>query len=73
MVYDNGESVLGVVKDLRRYLTENCDESWEVEEMIEELKCFEDETIVMINYNGGMGYTMDWWIKENKVELKEEK
>lgn len=74
MIYDNGEIVLGKVKDLRKYLAENCEDYEEVKDIIDELKYFKDDNIIVaINYDNGMGYTIDWWTNEHKVILKEEK
>ena len=37
-------------------------------EILEELKDFKDNTIVAINYDNGMGYSIDYWEKEDIVK-----
>lgn len=70
-VYDNGEMVLGTKKDLVKYLNNNLatsDMEEEIYEILEDLKDLEDNTIVAINYDCGMGYTIDYWQENDKVK-----
>lgn len=71
-LYDNGEILLGRKKDIvnqiyNNMLEEENDE--EYNEILEDIKDFEDNTIIAINYDHGMGYSIDWW--EEKDEVKD--
>ena len=56
------------VKELtREQLINNAEETWEIEDIIEELKEFEDNTIVAINYDNGMGYSIEYWTTKDKI------
>ena len=57
-IYDNGRLCLGEVGKIRQQLIDNAEETWEIEDILEELKEFEDNTIVAINYDNGMGYSI---------------
>lgn len=75
-VYDNGEIILGSKKDLVKYLNNNLttsDMEEEIYEILEDLKDLENNTIVAINYDMGMGYSIDYWQENDKVkEFKNE-
>ena len=64
-IYDNGEICLGEVGKIRQQLIDNAEETWEIEDILEELKEFEDNTIVAINYDSGMGYSIEYWTKKD--------
>ena len=71
-VYDNGEMLLGMVQDVKKYLIENRElddeeQDFEVKEMIEELEELGNNYIVMINYSFGMGYYLDKWHIESDL------
>jgi len=68
-IYDNGEILLGKVKDIIEYTKKQGTIDEEMEEILQDLKDFEDNTIVAINYDNGMGYTIDYW--DEKDILKE--
>ncbi len=73
-IYDNGELLLGTKKDILDYWKNNAvniDSDFE-EEVKEDLKDLKDDTIVCINYDNGMGYTIDYWDNKDIVN-KEEK
>ena len=40
-VYDNGTMVLGQVRIVEKYLIENAEESWETEDILQDLKVSE--------------------------------
>lgn len=70
-IYDNGTMVLGNVKNMKVYLLENFnleDEDIYDKELFEFLDTLSDETIVAINYDNGMGYSMDYWNKDSIVK-----
>lgn len=68
-IYDNGEILLGKVKDIIEYTKKQGTIDEEMEEILQDLKDLEDNTIVAINYDNGMGYTIDYW--DEKDILKE--
>lgn len=65
-IYDNGEILLGKVKDIIEYTKKQETIDEETEEILQDLKDLEDNTIVAINYDNGMGYTIDYW-DENDI------
>ena len=70
-IYDNGKMCLGEVGKIRQYLIDNAEETWEIEDILEELKEFEDNTIVAINYDNGMGYSIEYWTTKDIITQKE--
>ena len=64
-IYDNGRVCLGEVEKIRQKLIENTNEEWEIEDILEELKELENDTIVAINYDNGMGYLIEYWTKKD--------
>lgn len=70
-IYDNGRLCLGEVGKIRQQLIDNAEETWEIEDILEELKEFEDNTIVAINYDNGMGYSIEYWTKKDIITQKE--
>lgn len=64
-IYDNGRVCLGEVGKIRQELIENANEEWEIKDILEELKELEDNTIVAINYDNGMGYSIEYWTKKD--------
>lgn len=64
-IYDNGEILLGEVKKIKEYTLKQynngiIDEEFKVD-VLNDLKDFKDNTIVAINYDNGMGYSIDYW------------
>ena len=70
-IYDNGRLCLGEVGKIRQQLIDNAEETWEIEDILEELKEFEDNTIVAINYDNGMGYSIEYWTIKDIITQKE--
>jgi hypothetical protein len=66
-IYDNGRLCLGEVGKIRQQLIDNAEGTWEIEDILEELKEFEDNTIVAINYDNGMGYSIEYWTTKDKI------
>lgn len=68
-IYDNGSLMLGnvqmVIMEVERQKRENIDMlDADMEEMLKDLKELRDidyEMVVCINYDNGMGYTIDYW------------
>ena len=69
-IYDNGRLCLGEVGKIRQQLIDNAEETWEIEDILEELKEFEDNTIVAINYDNGMGYSIEYWTTKDITTQK---
>lgn len=70
-IYDNGRLCLGEVGKIRQQLIDNAEETWEIEDILEELKEFEDNTIVAINYDNGMGYSIEYWTTKDIITQNE--
>ena len=70
-IYDNGEICLGEVRKIRQQLIDNAEETWEIEDILAELKELEDNTIVAINYDNGMGYSIEYWTTKDIITQKE--
>lgn len=64
-IYDNGTVMLGNVKQIKEYTEKQFEkeliEDYEREEILEELKDFKDSDIVAINYDCGMGLSIEGW------------
>ena len=70
-IYDNGRLCLGEVGKIRQQLIDNAEETWEIEDILAELKELEDNTIVAINYDNGMGYSIEYWTTKDIITQKE--
>ena len=70
-IYDNGRVCLGEVGKIRQQLIDNAEETWEIEDILAELKELEDNTIVAINYDNGMGYSIEYWTTKDIITQKE--
>ena len=70
-IYDNGRLCLGEVGKIRQQLIDNAEETWEIEDILEELKELEDNTIVAINYDNGMDYSIEYWTTKDIITQKE--
>ena len=66
-IYDNGRLCLGEVGKIRQQLIDNAEETWEIEDILEELKELEDNTIVAINYDNSMGYSIEYWTTKDII------
>ena len=66
-IYDNGEMCLGEVKKIIEYFNTTGADIEEYEEVLAELKKLNADDIVAINYDNGMGYSIDWWTKDDKI------
>ena len=70
-IYDNGYKLLGLKQDLISYLRDSLitsDMEEEIYDIIKELQELEDDTVVVINYDNGMGYTIDYWEEKHIVK-----
>ena len=63
-VYDNGYKLLGTVKNIKKDIENNIrtsDMEEQLYEILEELKEYKDNNIVVIDYDNPMGYTIESW------------
>ena len=60
-IYDNSRVCLGEVGKIKQDLIDNGAETWEIDDLIHELEDLDDNTIVAINYDNGMGYSIEYW------------
>lgn len=65
-IYDNGAIMLGNVKMVResiQYQLKNGIDMYcaDMEEILQDIKDLDDNDIVAINYDNGMGYSIDYW------------
>lgn len=70
-VYDNGELLLGSVKDIKEYTLNNMlvyENDEENMEILDFIKDYKENDIVCINYDNGMGLSFDIWQEIDKVE-----
>lgn len=68
-IYDNGYKLLGTVKNIKKDIENNIrtsDMEEQLYEILEELKDYEDNEIVIIDYDNPMGYTIESFGKEEK-------
>ena len=77
-IYDNGNVLLGTVKNIKEYTKkymetlDTIDDRSELdmfEEILSDLKEEKNDTIVAIDYenNGYMGYSMEFWRKGTRL------
>ena len=79
-IYDNGSLMLGNVQDLimeiEREIKEDIDMlSADMEDILKELKELRDidyEMVVCINYDNGMGYSIDYWSSNDIINKESE-
>jgi len=73
-LYDNGEMLLGTKRDILEYTKRQNEaqliEEEDYQEIVETLEDLEDNTIICINYDNGMGMTFDWWEDTDKLEME---
>lgn len=75
-IYDNGALMLGnvqmVINEVEEELKNNIDMFCaDMEDILKDLKELRDidyEMVVCINYDNGMGYTIDYWTSKDIVK-----
>lgn len=75
-IYDNGVLMLGNVQDLIMEIEKEIKEDIDMlgvdmEDILKELKELRDidyEMVACINYDNGMGYTIDYWSSKDIVK-----
>ena len=71
-IYDNGEILLGKAKDILDYMNcnDDCfdkDDYIDIENDLKELLEDDEDVIVYINYDNGMGYFIYYWNKDDEI------
>ena len=77
-IYDNGTCLLGTKKLIKEYCNKeiahytNVDDDIKesMEEILDEIKDFNDSDLLCINYDFGMGPSINYWTVEDKLEVK---
>lgn len=68
-IYDNGTCLLGKVKQIKEMIGKQTSEDEMLIEIYEELNnYFKDNDIVCINYDNGIGYSIDYWNEDSIVK-----
>lgn len=67
-LYDNGTCLLGTKKNIVDYII-NTDtiEQEDKDNILQEIEDFDDTDILCINYDWGMGLSIDGWSQEDKI------
>lgn len=69
-VYDNGYRVLGKVKDIKKYFKENIktsDLEEEIYDLLKELNEYNEEDIIIVDYDNGMGIYINELFSKNDI------
>ena len=73
-IYDNGTRMLGQVRDIKEYndklLRNKVIEEEQWVELAKELVWFNDTDIVSINYDNGMGISIECWEEHDIVDTE---
>lgn len=65
-LYDNGTTLIGTIKDVKKYMEEQLQQDDDmyiddIKNILKDIKDLDDNSIVSINYDWGMGYIMNNW------------
>lgn len=73
-IYDNGTVILGEVKKIKEYSRKQLEnkiiDEEEYLDIMNELKYFEDNNIVAVNYDCGMGLSIEGWSPKDIINNK---
>lgn len=70
-IYDNGEMCIGSKENIIKYFKMNLstsDMEEEIYDILKDLEDLKDNTIVVVDYDRGMGYGIDWWEESDAVK-----
>lgn len=74
-IYDNGTHMLGEVKRIKEYndrlYKDKAIEEEQWLELVKELVWYKDTDIVSIDYDNGMGMTVEYWEESNILKESE--
>ena len=76
-LYDNGTILIGTIKDVKKYMEKQLqqnDDAYvdDIKDILEDIKDLDDNSIISINYDWGMGYIMNYWNDDDIVKRGEE-
>ena len=79
-IYDNGSLMLGNVQDLIMEIEKElkngvdmfCADMKEIIKELKELRDIDYEMVVCINYDNGMGYSIDYWSSNDIINKESE-
>ena len=79
-IYDNGELMLGNVqmvineieKELKNGVDMFCADMEDILKDLKELRDMDYEMVVCINYDNGMGYSIDYWSSNDIINKESE-
>lgn len=66
-IYDNGYYLLGKVNDILNYYYDNNIDDEIVEDVINELKLYDKNSVVCINYDSTMGCTIEEFTEKDVI------
>jgi len=73
-IYDNGTHMLGEVKRIKEYndrlYKDKAIEEEQWLELVKELVWYNDTDIVSIDYDNGMGMTVEYWEQKDILEVE---
>lgn len=73
-IYDNGTHMLGQVKKIKEYndklYKDKAIEEEQWLELVKELVWYNDTDIVCIDYDNGMGMTVEYWEQKDILEVE---
>lgn len=73
-IYDNGTHMLGEVKRIKEYndrlYKDKAIEEEQWLELVKELVWYKDTDIVSIDYDNGMGMTVEYWEQKDILEME---
>lgn len=70
-IYDNGCVMLGKVRNIKDYLARlmtKLNYQDDIRDILEDLKDMKDDTIVAINYENPMGYSIEYWEFNDRIK-----
>lgn len=79
LIYDNGEMMLGLVKDVKEEIKKEIAEdidmgAVDMEELLEDLEKCCDDDIVVVDYDNfnNNGYSIHWWTSDDAIKERRE-
>ena len=71
-LYDNGDCLLGQVSVIKKYIHNEFKESEDYEDLLKELESYDDDSIVVINYDnmGYLGYSIDEFTSSDIIYIE---
>lgn len=73
-LYDNGNSLLGQVSVIKKYIHNEFKDSEDYEDLLKELESYDEGSIVVINYDnmGYLGYSIDEFSSSDIICIENE-